>query len=121
MGRSGEDVMAIPRIANRDMGEYVRHMIEFKNNNNSVYATTVTSSQGLGPIYVVYSYGTHFPMYAWEKGKWYGNKDKYSRTTSCHQSLCNPSSGSIFWMSTERMIDIISRGYNGMVAARLGA
>lgn len=36
--------------------------------------------------YVVYSYGYHFPMFAFIGGKWYRNSDKYSRSTTRHQS-----------------------------------
>jgi len=40
--------------------------------------------------YVVYSYGKHFPMYIWTEGSWYGNADKFSRTTNKHQAQCRP-------------------------------
>jgi hypothetical protein len=42
--------------------------------------------------YVVYSYGRHFPIYIYVHcaDKWFVNKDKYSPTTSRHQSCCNP-------------------------------
>lgn len=38
-----------------------------------------------GDIYIVYSYGTHFPVAVFKGGVWYVNKDKYSRTTTKHQ------------------------------------
>lgn len=44
--------------------------------------------------YVVYSYGTHWPLAVYEyfrdepnKGVWYLNEDRYSRTTSRHANL----------------------------------
>lgn len=37
-----------------------------------------------GDLYIVYSYGTHFPVAVYKDG-WLVNKDKYSRTTSKHQ------------------------------------
>ena len=43
-------------------------------------------------VYVVYSYGYHFPMYVYDTatGKWYGNSDKYGVTTSKHQGKYRP-------------------------------
>ena len=43
-----------------------------------------------GKMYVVYSYGYHFPMYIFKAGRWYRNTDKYSVTTSKHQSQLRP-------------------------------
>jgi hypothetical protein len=40
--------------------------------------------------YIVYSYGYHFPIYACIGGKWYKNTDKYSVSTSRHQSQAHP-------------------------------
>ena len=47
-----------------------------------------------GNLYVVYSYGYHFPMYVYDDviGEWIGNTSKYSSTTSRHQSKCRPNS-----------------------------
>lgn len=39
-----------------------------------------------GDVYVVYSYGTHFPVAVYKDGRWLVNQDRYSRTTSNHQS-----------------------------------
>ena len=47
--------------------------------------------------YVVYSYGTHFPLFVWqacdqgsEFGMWFENQDRYSVTTSKHKSQSHP-------------------------------
>jgi len=44
-------------------------------------------------FYVVFSYGYHFPIYVYNKldNKWYKNTNKYSITTSKHQSQAMPS------------------------------
>ena len=41
-------------------------------------------------IYVVYSYGYHFPMYVYTLGTWYVNSDKYSVSTSKQQNQARP-------------------------------
>ena len=43
-------------------------------------------------LYVVYSYGYHFPMFAYstETDMWFKNTDKYSRSTSKQQSQLRP-------------------------------
>lgn len=47
--------------------------------------------------YVVFSYGRHFPLYAYDKQthKWYENKDGYSHTTSVHRSKARPTSNTV--------------------------
>lgn len=85
---------------------------------NSVFATWVSNS-----LYVVYSYGTHFPMYVYDasasvfdevgnevsKGVWLGNTDKYSTTTSKHQGKCRPNEVHK-WLNTEQLKDTIHEG-----------
>ena len=50
---------------------------------NSLY------SQNTDKFYTVYSYGAHFPLaaYDFDTKIWYLNTDKYSATTSKHQSI----------------------------------
>lgn len=43
-----------------------------------------------GSTYAVYSYGFHFPLFAFKEGQWYRNSEKYSRTTSKHRTLLQP-------------------------------
>lgn len=68
----------------RNMRHLVENRIEFK--GNSVFAEADSG------LYVVYSYGRHFPMFVHDAGtdQWYENSDKYSVTTSKHQSTCRP-------------------------------
>ena len=56
-----------------------------------------------GLIYFVYSYGYHFPMYAYKAGQWYANRDKYSVSTSRHQSQLNPLVDNVIELSTAEM------------------
>jgi hypothetical protein len=85
---------------------------------NSVFATWVSNS-----LYVVYSYGTHFPMYVYDavasvfdeygnalgKGVWLGNSDRYSVTTSKHQGKTRPYQVHK-WLNTEQLKDTIHEG-----------
>jgi len=52
--------------------------------------------------YVVFSYGYHFPMYAFIAGKWFGNKSKYSVSTSKQQGQTNPFDVSE-WVTTDEL------------------
>lgn len=58
--------------------------------------------------YVVYSYGVHFPMYAKLRGAWYANKDKYSVSTSRHQSQYRPSGIIVDNLSTTGLMQKIA-------------
>lgn len=40
--------------------------------------------------YVVYSYGTHWPLFVCQDGVWFENQDKYSPTTSKHRTQSHP-------------------------------
>ena len=82
--------------ANQNARQYVNNRIGFKGNNT--FAEWIN-----GVVYKVYSYGYHFPMYAYKAGQWYANRDKYSRTTSKHQSQCRPTVNDMIELSTEEM------------------
>ena len=57
-------------------------------------------------VYKVYSYGFHFPMYAWKKGRWYENVDKYSPTTSKQQSQLRPDVMFFAKLDTNKLINL---------------
>ncbi len=60
-------------ISNKEMRPYVEATRSFTNHNQTVWTTWE------GKLYVVYSYGRHFPMYAYdtESQRWFGNRDKF--------------------------------------------
>lgn len=101
------------KTENKHMGAFVRSRLLFENRNGTVY------SQRARGLYTVFSYGLHFPMYIWEEDRqvWYGNKDKYSATTSRHQALCRPPQVDQ-WFDTETMCKLYERG--GMAKAVAG-
>ena len=73
------------RIANRNARDYTWSRQEFKGSN--LFAEWVNEF-----LYVVYSYGKHWPLFIYDDriGKWIGNHDKYSRSTSRHWSQAHP-------------------------------
>ena len=56
-------------------------------------------------VYVVYSYGKHFPMYIYNPIEqiWYENKDKYSQSTSKQQTQARPTGADTVVISTDAM------------------
>lgn len=68
-------------ISLRQVPDFVSRRQPFKC-NKSLFA------EQIGKAYVVYSYGKHFPVAAFgeDLGGWAVNTDRYSPTTSRHQS-----------------------------------
>lgn len=90
------------RTSNRDCRRAVEHTETFTAHN--VFA------ENRGKFYVVYSYGHHFPMWAYDRegNQWYGNMDKYSVSTSRQQSQSRPfTSGMMIMMHTQELQDLI--------------
>lgn len=71
------------KIANRDSRRYVQNCQEFKANH-------LFGEYNREGVYSVWSYGYHFPLFAYLNGTWYENKDRYSVTTSKHRSQSHP-------------------------------
>lgn len=74
--------MTIPRVANKSCSSYVAGRQEFQGSH--LYG------QLLGGMYIVYSYGPHFPLYVYKDGTWYRNTDRRSVSTSRHYGQANP-------------------------------
>lgn len=77
------------KVANRD----ARHEVESRRNfrGANTYGENVTVNHN--EMYVVYSYGKHFPLFLWIEGQWYENQDRYSVSTSRHKSQLRPLAG----------------------------
>jgi len=67
----------------------------------------------LTPRYVVYSYGTHFPLFINQDGIWFENQDRYSPTTSKHKSQAHPHTNTVP-MTTAAMRRIVIDGIAGL-------
>jgi hypothetical protein len=74
------------RTTNRHAGDYARNRVPFQNSNGQLYAVRHTPM-----LYVVYSYGSHWPLYVYDGFDWYENEDKCSSTTSRHRTYAFPS------------------------------
>ena len=100
------------RVSNSKARDMVNMLEEFQGSN--MFAQWYSWDEGANRLYVVYSYGRHFPMYVYDdrENKWVGNKDKYSRSTTRHQSQARPSD-EITWLDTDAIKDVIN--YRGIV------
>tara|TARA_Y100000004_G_scaffold180703_1_gene225598 strand:- start:252 stop:599 length:348 start_codon:yes stop_codon:yes gene_type:complete len=100
------------KIANRDASESVNNRHAFQGSN--IFAEVIRHHTcGCNEdLYVVYSYGYHFPMYVFDytTREWYANSDKYSPTTSKHQSQCRPSGEIAREFNTADLKKLIDRG-----------
>jgi hypothetical protein len=83
---------SIPKVANGKCREYVRNMKEFTGNNLFARYTCATPGTTSEIFYVVYSYGSHYPLFIYHCSTktWFENEDRYSVTTSKHRSQAHP-------------------------------
>jgi hypothetical protein len=107
-------------ISNRDARQYVEQRKPFEGSNIRGKWLCPTNAEDVerDGIYVVYSYGEHFPMYIYAENTWFENEDKYSPTTSKHQSQCRPTDRTIL-LSTAWMKQLASLGYRGIAEQRI--
>jgi hypothetical protein len=96
--------------SNKLADKYVTNREPFKG-SNTWGEWIFNPNQGDG-LYVVFSYGYHFPMYIWDEllGLWFANEDKYSRSTTRQQSQLRPNTPIIHYLKTNEMKDLISAG-----------
>ena len=78
------------KIANNKARETVTDKVEF-NGSNTFGRWYGNIKEGTNRIYVVFSYGFHFPMFAYINGEWFETMDKYSVSTSKQQTHLRPS------------------------------
>jgi hypothetical protein len=109
------------KTSNKDARKLVNGLTEFKGSNTFAEIDAPTETRPTW-LYVVYSYGYHFPMYIAEwlkdedssRATWYENIDKYSQSTTRQQSQLRPSSPTIK-MDTETMRTLARYGIVGVV------
>lgn len=106
------------KVSNRQARELVINKQEFINHNGTMYGTHDLAAN----TYTVYSYGDHFPMYVFDYTAelWVGNVDKYSSTTSRHQSAARPPSVAL-WVNTQELINVSHLGLANSVVHRMAA
>ena len=93
-------------ITNSDVRRYVNNHEVFVTNNKTMF------SEYNGDLYIVYSYGYHFPMYVYDtqRDMWFANSDKFSSTTSRHQSKARPDAHIDGNMDTDNLTKFIQAG-----------
>lgn len=110
------------KIANRDARDWVEKRKPFKGSNlfgetRPVYINGEESPQDA--VYTVYSYGYHFPMFAYTNGQWFENSDRYSRTTAKHKGQARPYSITTIKLPIKQLQTLIQHGYTAFVRRRL--
>lgn len=101
MRKTNTIVCAMTYTSNKNALHLVQARKPFKGSN--------TFAEWHGCLYVVYSYGYHFPMFAFDSisKKWYGNGKKYSPSTSRHYSQLSPHA-ELTKVSTEELQALIA-------------
>jgi hypothetical protein len=73
------------RISRREARAKVQALEAFKTNNGTLFGVWVSPN-----VYVVYSYGEHWPLFMWDSFTWFENEDRHSATTSHHRGYTHP-------------------------------
>jgi hypothetical protein len=99
----------MPRLTNAQVRDAVNERRHFMNNNQTLYSASNWRDDG--DLYIVYSYGTHYPVYVYDNiaRQWFGNNDKSSPTTERHKTQARPD-GDIRWASTDYLRAMILAG-----------
>ena len=76
------------------------------------FVASNTFGEWVKDLYIVYSFGHHFPMFVWDDkaGAWFENIDKYSRTTSKQQGQLRPNAHVEYKLETEEIKGLVSAG-----------
>lgn len=90
------------RTSNKYADEFVTKREPFKASN--------AWGEWVKDMYVVYSYGYHFPMFVWADSEWYENTDKYSRSTTKQQSQLRPHADVRYKLTTQELKQLVSAG-----------
>jgi hypothetical protein len=75
-------------VNNGKMHEFSTAIKEFVNTNGTAWGQWLLGRN----LYVVYSYGAHYPMYVYDQhiDRWYANTDYESNTTQRHKTQAKP-------------------------------
>lgn len=81
------------RVGGHKVRQFVQDRQPFHNsgsNHRHPKGSTLWGEQLTPDLYMVFSYRTTWPLYAYWKGVWFKNEDKYGPTTSKHSSQAHP-------------------------------
>ena len=103
--------------AHYEAAHYARERIPFRSNivprHVSRQGARIFGEWKQADLYVVYSYGYHWPMYVWDdvERQWYGLDGKYSRSTTSHAGhACPAPAQQIKWVDENTMKNQIATG-----------
>jgi hypothetical protein len=99
------------KIANVNARKYVQKRIPFSGSN-------LMGSNVREDMYVVFSYGSHWPLFIYTNGQWYENEDRTSVTTSKHRTQTHPRCPTML-LSIKWMERLATNGYQALVKARI--
>lgn len=108
------------RIANKEARYYVENRKEFKGHN--LYAVRFYTEGEHTNLYIVYSYGPHWPLFVAEEDidtgevQWYANTEKYGTTTSKHHTQCRPYHVQMMELDRLSMLRVAREGIAGLAA-----
>jgi hypothetical protein len=113
----------VKRINGRLSRPYVQRTEPFKNSNGQLYAEwhdASHSEENNNSRYVVYSYGTHWPLFVYvpSVNTWFENREKYGPTTSKHRTQTHPHCDTVP-LSLEHIKLLASLGYSSMAYERV--
>lgn len=111
------------KIANSKCRPLVEARTPFQGSNLWGAWLNSTFVESTDKQYVVFSYGNHFPIYIYDQDtqQWFGNKDRFSQSTTRHQSQARPMANGtqLQWLDTRRMIVLATIGYTEFVKRRV--
>lgn len=81
------------KTTNKKCRQFVQAKTDFQGHN--LFGITENGK------FVVYSYGRHFPLFAFINGIWYSNSDKYSMSTSKQYGQAHPLCDTVSISTTE--------------------
>ena len=112
LDRYSEVIGARPkRVTNRKCESLVQDKLPFRGSNMyGEWKSPLPTTEP--PVYVVYSWGEHFPLYIYEptKDEWFINTDGTTNSSIQHRWDAQLKDVSYLPLDCDTMIDIINRG-----------
>lgn len=108
------------KIANRDARQFVQRLHPFEGNNlfAQFFCADTSSAHPGDHGYIVFSYGTHWPLFIHCNGVWYENEERASRTTSKHRTQTHPHQPTVL-LSTAWLKRLARGGYKAIAKERI--
>ena len=104
-----------------EVRKYVQNRENFGTSTGHLFAHTYGHGDPKHKRYVVYSYGSHWPLFVYDYGtkRWFENSDKYSVTTSKHRTKAHPHCETTE-LPREQMTVLADHGYRALATVRMG-